>query len=153
MRTIILAALLVASNAGSANAWWQYAEWGMTESQLVSASGGRAVPCRADVPVCARPPDGAAPSHCVESLTMIGMPASASFAFDGQGHLNQTVVLFPNADLGLMTNLLKGIHGEPVDDRPGGPPARVWRDDRRGSTITATPAGQGVMLLYRPAAR
>jgi hypothetical protein len=27
------------------------------------------------------------------------MPASTSFVFDGEGRLNQTIVLFPNADL------------------------------------------------------
>jgi hypothetical protein len=54
----------------------------------------------------------------VESLKMVGMPASASFVFVGEGRLNQTIVLFPNADFALVCNLLQGIHGQPVDDRP-----------------------------------
>jgi len=152
MRIIVLTAVLLAAPFGVAEAYWSYAQWGMTETQLVSASGGHAVPCRPGVPVCARPPGGVAPSHFVESLTMVGMQASASFAFDGQGRLNQTAVLFPNTDIELMSGLLQGVHGQPVEDRPGNPPARVWRDERRGSVLTATPAGQGVWLLYQPAA-
>jgi hypothetical protein len=151
MRTIILAALVLAASVGAADAYWSYAQWGMTETQLASASGGHAAPCRPSVPVCARPPGGTAPSHFVENLTMVGMPASASFAFDGQGQLNQTALLFAGTDLELMSGLLQGVHGEPVEDRPGSPPARVWRDERRGSVLTATPASQGVWLIYRPA--
>ncbi|CAN5712145.1 hypothetical protein BH11PSE3_BH11PSE3_26160 [soil metagenome] len=148
---MVLAALLFAASVGAAQAYWTYAQWGMTETQLMAASGGQAVPCRPDVPVCAPPPGGAVPSHYVESLTMVGMPASAAFAFDGQGQLNQTAVLFPRTDSELMSGLLGGIHGEAVEGRPGDPTSRFWRDQRRGSLLTVIPAGLGVWLLYRPA--
>jgi hypothetical protein len=29
----------------------------------------------------------------------------------------------------------------------------MWRDERRGTIITAIPVGRGTMLLYRPADR
>jgi hypothetical protein len=147
MRTFFLAAVLTAAIAAPAQAWWQYAEWGFTPSQIISASSGNAVPCRADAPVCATPPGGLQPSYFVERLTMVGMPASASFAF-ADDKLVQTVVLFPDSDPALITGLLQGIHGPPVDANKG-----QWRDERRGTILTAIPNGRGTLLLYRPAAR
>jgi hypothetical protein len=147
MRLFFLAAVLTIALAAPAQAWWQYAEWGFTPSQIISASSGHAVPCRADAPVCAPPPGGLQPSYFVESLTMVGMPASASFAF-ADDKLVQTVVLFPNSDTALIAGLLQGLHGAPVDASKG-----QWRDDRRGTILTAIPNGRGTLLLYRPAAR
>jgi hypothetical protein len=149
MRALFLAVMLSAAGAAPAHAWWQYAEWGMNGSQLSSASGGRLAPCRADAPACATPPGGAPPSRLVEGFTMIGMPASASFAFDAADKLNQTVVYFPGGDMGLLVSLLRGIHGTPVDEQAT---QKVWRDTRRGTELTALPAAQGVILLYRPLA-
>jgi hypothetical protein len=57
-------------------------------------------------------------------------------------------VLFADSDPALMTGLLQGIYGKPVDEAQ-----RAWRDERRGSIITATPDGRGTMLLYRPTGR
>jgi hypothetical protein len=147
MRSLVFALLLAAAVTTPAHAWWQYAEWGLTPAQIMSASSGQAVPCRPGAPVCARPADGLQPSYYVERLTMVGMPASASFAFDGGGKLAQTVVLFADSDPALMASLLQGIYGKPVDEAQ-----RMWRDERRGTIITAVPAGRGTMLLYRPAA-
>lgn len=146
MHLLILALLLAVATAAPAQAWWQYAEWGLTPAQIMSASSGQAVPCLAEAPVCKAPPGGLEPSHFVERLTMVGMPASASFAFDSGGKLAQTVVLFPDSDPALMAGLLQGIHGKPADEAQ-----RIWRDERRGTIITAIPAGRGTMLLYRPA--
>lgn len=77
---------------------------------------------------------------------MVGMPASTSFAFDDNGKLAQTVVLFADSDPALLAGLLQGIHGKPADEGQS-----VWRDERRGTIITALPAGRGTMLVYRPA--
>jgi hypothetical protein len=148
MRSLILALLLAIATAAPAHAWWQYAEWGLTPAQVMSASSGQAVPCRAEAPVCKPPPGGLQPSHFVERLTMVGMPASASFGFDGYKKLVQTVVLFVDSDPALMAGLLQGIYGRPVDEGQ-----RMWRDERRGTIITAIPAGRGTMLLYQPAGR
>jgi hypothetical protein len=145
MRSFFLALLLTVAAGAPAHAWWQYAEWGFTPSQVVSASSGHAVPCRAEAPVCAPPPGGLQPTYFVERLTMVGMPASASFAFDDGDKLRQTVVLFPDSDPALLAGLLQGIHGKPIAEGQG-----VWRDERRGTTITAIPAGRGTMLVYRP---
>jgi len=151
MRILALASLLAIANISSAHAWWSYAQWGLTESALLSASSGQAMPCRPDVPVCAAPPGGMAPSLFVNSITMIGMPASVSFAFDGQRGLVQTLVLFPNADPALLSSLLLGIHGKSVEDPSTTPPTQTWRDERKGTIITVVPVGQGGRLLYRPA--
>jgi hypothetical protein len=151
MRIFALATLLVIASISGANAWWSYAQWGLSESALLSASSGRAMPCRPDVPVCAAPSGGIAPSLFVDGITMIGMPASASFAFDGQRGLVQTLVLFPNAEPALLSSLLLGIHGKPVEDPSTTPPTQTWRDERKGTIITIAPVGQGGRLLYRPA--
>jgi hypothetical protein len=148
MRSITLALILATAVAGPAHAWWQYAEWGLTPAQIMSASSGHAVPCRADAPVCKPPPGSLQPSYFVERLTMVGMPASASFAFDSSDKLVQTVVLFADSDPALIAGLLQGIHGKPVDEAQ-----RMWRDERRGSIITAIPTGRGTLLLYRPSGR
>jgi hypothetical protein len=146
MRSLVLAMLLMIAHAAPALSWWQYAQWGMSSSQIASASAGRATPCRPDVPVCARPPGGVTPTLFVDGITMVGVPASASFSFDGNDQLVQTVVLFPTSDLALVSSLLDGIHGAAVE----GSSPKTWRDSRRGTTLTATPAGPGAMLLYRP---
>ena len=143
---VVVAGSVIGIGVSPAFAWWQYAEWGMSPMRLVAASAGHAVPCRPDVPVCAAPPGGRQPTYMVESLIMVGMSGSASFAFDDD-RLVQTVVLFPTADIGLLTGLLQGIHGKPIDEAPAG---RVWRDEDRGSTITALPVGSGSMMIYRP---
>ena len=148
MRSLILALILAATITVPAHAWWQYAEWGFTPSQIMSASSGQAVPCRTDAPVCTPPPGGLQPSLFVERLEMVGMPASTSFAFNSDGKLAQTVVLFPDSDPALLTGLLQGIHGKPMDEAQ-----RVWRDERRGTIITAVPTDRGTMLVYRPAGR
>jgi len=57
-------------------------------------------------------------------------------------------VLFADSDPALMAGLLQGIHGKPVDEAQ-----RMWRDERRGSIISAIPDGRGTMLLYRPTGR
>ncbi len=151
-RLVAMSCLLVLAGAGPAGAWWQYAEWGLSEGQIRTASSGQAVPCRADAPVCARTSIGE-PRLFVELLQMVGMPASASFVFDAQGRLIQTIVLFPNADFALVCSLLQGIHGTAIEDRPGEPPVRVWRDGRRGSIITATSTRSGTTLSYQPVNR
>jgi hypothetical protein len=76
------------------------------------------------------------------------MPASTSFAFDGNDKLAQTVVLFPDPDPALIAGLLQGIHGEPADETQ-----RIWCDERRGTIIAALPVGRGTMLVYRPSGR
>jgi hypothetical protein len=151
--TRFLAATLLVMLAGTApaNAWWSYAQWGLNELQLMTASSGQAVPCRQDAPICATTPNGNQPRLFVESIQMLGLPASVSFSFDAAGKLTETVVRFSNADFALVSNLLQGIHGEAVEDRPGTPPVKVFRDQRRGSTITATPIGAGTQMDYRPA--
>jgi hypothetical protein len=155
MRAIfhLVAAAFALLLAGPANAWWSYAQWGLSESELMTASSGQAVPCRQDAPVCATTPNGQQPRLFIASTQMLGMPASVSFSFDAAGKLTETVVRFSNADFALISNLLQGIHGQPVEDRPGTPPIRVYRDQRRGSTITATPIGAGTQMDYRPANR
>jgi hypothetical protein len=75
----------------------------------------------------------------------------AAFALVLAGPAN--AVWFSNADFALISNLLQGIHGQPVEDRPGTPLVRVWRDQRRGSTISATPIGAGTQMDYLPANR
>jgi hypothetical protein len=103
------------------------------------------------------------PRLFVESLEMVGMPASVSFVFDAEGRLSRTIVLFPNAAYGLICNLLQGIHGQAIDDRPGQAPVKVWQDikadlpspprqpapDRRSSTNrrTAQADGRGMVIL------
>ncbi len=147
MRVLVLATVFVIAQAAPALCWWQYAEWGLSSRQIASASAGRAEPCQPQVPVCARPPDGAAPSLFVDGITMVGVPASAAFAFDAGDQLIQTVVLFPGAAPDLIEKLLQGVHGVPVDAQASPP---VWRDARRGSELTTLSVKDGVLLLYRP---
>jgi hypothetical protein len=79
-------------------------------------------------------------------------PASAWWSY-AEWRLSRTIVLFPNADYGLICNLLQGIHGRAIDDRLGQAPVKVWQYKRRGSTITATSVVARPRLLYQPANR
>jgi len=149
-RLVAATVLVMFVGIAPAGAWWSYAARGLSESQIMAARSGRAVPCREDALVCARTSDGGQPRLFVESVEIVGMPASVSFVFDAEGRLSRTIVLFPNADFGLISSLLQGIHGQPIDDRPGQAPVKVWQDKKRGSTITAMPTGAGPRLLYQP---
>jgi hypothetical protein len=64
--------------------------------------------------------------------------------------LSQTLLLFPSVEFALVSNALQGVHGKPAEDRAGDAAVRVWRDEKRGSILTATPAGAGTRLLYQP---
>src|SRR5260370_38885 len=50
MRIFALATLLVMASISGANAWWSYAQWGLSESALLSASTARAIPPRPPPP-------------------------------------------------------------------------------------------------------
>jgi hypothetical protein len=71
MQALAISAIVAVLGASSAHAWWDYAGWGLSEMQLQSASHGRAVPCRPDVPVCATLPDGSLPKLFVETLQIV----------------------------------------------------------------------------------
>lgn len=122
----------------------------MDEGRVMSASNGSATRCRPDVPACVRLPNGAQPRLFIDEVTMVGMPATVTFGFDAEGQLNQTAVMFKNADFGLISNMLQGIHGSPVAEPSGNPLVGVWRDQRRGSTITLTGTSPGATMIYRP---
>ena len=149
-RLLAVAIVVVIAGVDPALAWWRYAEWGKSEEQIVAASRGQAVPCRQGVPVCTSTLTGAAPRLFVESVEMVGLPGSTSFVFDAKGELIQTIVLFPAVDFGQASSMLQGIHGKPAEDRPDAAAVRVWRDERRGSIVTATAAGAGTILVYKP---
>ncbi len=144
MRSVIIALFLLILTTASASAYWQYAEWRMTPVQIAAASHGQANVCQPDRPACA----GGA-GLAIDNMQMLGLAASVAFFFDGQGQLDRTVVTFKDADFGLISSLLQGIHGPPVADRPGTPPTRVYSDTRRGSTITLA-GSTPVTMSYRP---
>jgi hypothetical protein len=146
-RTIIAAALLLLGAANSAWAYWQYAEWGMTQTQVMSAGRGQAAPCQPQLAGCA---NGA--GLIIENTQMLGLPCAVTFFFDGQGRLDRTVVTFTKTDFAMVASLLQGIHGSPVSQQAGNTPSGVWRDTRRGSTITLSGAGPIVTMSYQPTA-
>ncbi len=147
MRSVITAfvlpLLLVVLGAAPAGAYWQYAEWRMTPTQIAAASHGQANTCQPDRPACV----GGA-GLAIDSTQMLGLTAAVAFFFDGEGRLDRTVVTFKDADFGLISSLLQGIHGPPLSDQPGPPPTRVYSDTRRGSTITLSGSGP-VTMSYR----
>src|SRR5882672_746213 len=149
-RLAIVVSLAMLAGAGPAAAWWRYAEWGMTEGQVAAASQGQAVPCTAAAPVCAQTAGGATPRLHIPSVNVVGLPASTAFFFDANGHLIQTIVLCETADPTLVSNTLQGALEKPADDQPGASAARVWRDERHGTIITAAAAGNATTLSYQP---
>jgi hypothetical protein len=66
---VAIVCVLVLAGSGPVSAWWQYAEWGLSDGQIRTASSGHAVPCRPDAPVCASTPSGQL-RFFVESLKM-----------------------------------------------------------------------------------
>lgn len=148
MRAIAIVSTLILLAVRPAHAYWQYAEWGMTPTQVSASSHGKATACRPDISACA----GGA-GLAIQDTQMLGLPCSVAFFFDGQGHLDRTVVTFRNADFGLVSSLLQGVHGAPVTPPQGSPLTGVWRDERRGSSITLTGAGSAVTMAYQPAKR
>jgi hypothetical protein len=145
MRTIAIAVALVLSLAGPALAYWQYAEWGMTQTQVTSAGHGQPTACQPGRAACT---DGAA--LAIDHTQMLGLPCSVAFFFDAQGQLNRTVVTFKNTDFAMISSLLQGVHGQPVSSQMGSAPSGVWRDLRRRSTITLSGAGPVVTMSYQP---
>ena len=149
-RLMIVASVATLTGTGPAAAWWRYAEWGMTEGQIIAASQGQAVPCSAGAPVCARTASGATPGLHIPSVNVIGLAASTAFVFDVNGQLSQTIVLFTGADPELVSNAMQGSLGIAADDRLSAPGTKVWRDERRGTIVSATTAGSATTLSYRP---
>jgi len=149
MRAFLLVAFMVVFCTSSANAYWQYAKWGMTEGQILAANQGRVLPCATDVPACATKGEHD-PKFFVEGLRMLSHPVTVSFAFDEGGRLTQTVVVFPDTDFAVVAKMLTGINGTPVSERPGSRPTAMWRDNQRGSTITVTGNGPSSTAVYRP---
>ena len=146
MRTIaIAAALALLTTTSPALAYWQYAEWGMTQIQVTSAGHGQPTACQPGRAACI---PGAA--LAIDDTQMLGLPCSVAFYFDAQGRLNRTVVIFKSTDFGMISGLLQGVHGPPISSQPGNSPSGVWRDTRRGSTITLTGAGPVVTMAYQP---
>lgn len=150
MRALLLAVILTGLSVCPANAWWQYARWGMTEGQILAANQGRVTPCTPDVPACAIRAGMLEPKFYVDGLRMLSMPVTVSFGFDEGGGLNQTVVVFADTDFTVVAKMLSGFHGNPVGERSGARPVGIWRDDRRGSTITLTGNGPASTAIYRP---
>jgi hypothetical protein len=150
MRAFLLVIILVGFCTRSANAWWQYAKWGMTEGQILAANQGRVSLCTPDVPACATRTGAPEPKFFVEGLRMLSMPVTVSFAFDESGRLNQTAVVFPDTDFTVVAKILTGINGNPISERSGSSPVATWRDDQRGTTITVTGNGRSSTAVYRP---
>ena len=61
-RLIAATVLVMLVGIAPASAWRSYAECGLNESQVMTASSGKAVPCRQDAPVCATTPNGNQPA-------------------------------------------------------------------------------------------
>lgn len=146
MRAFLLAISLMFIVGVQAHAYWQYAEWGMSPMQIATASRGEAIPCQTAGPACT-----GAPGLVIGETEMLGLRCSVAFFFDGQGHLNRTVVTFKNTDFAMIAGLLNGIHGDAVTDPAAATPSGVWRDTRRGSTIVVNGAGPVVTMSYQPA--
>jgi len=147
------AAMTVAAVTISAPAWawWAYAQWGMNEAQLVAASEGRAKPCRRGVAACSRLFTEYEPKLYVDGIVVGGFTSSASFGFDRQGRLNQTILLFEHAEFSLLSDALSNRYGAARDDRPGPFPVRVWWDLKKGTTITMVGAEGVVRVSYEQA--
>lgn len=149
-RLFAVLVLAVVAGTNPAFAYWRHAKWGMSEEQIVSASRGQAVPCRADVPVCSSTIAGGVPKLMVESVDMVGLHGATSFVFGANGELIRTVVFFPAADFAQASAMLNGVQGQPAEDRPGAMAVRMWRDEKRSSIVTVTAAGSGTILTYKP---
>ena len=149
-RLIFVASVATLVGTGPAAAWWRYAEWGMTDGQIIAASQGQAVPCSASAPVCAPTASGATPELHIPSVNVIGLAASTAFVFDANRQLSETVVLFTGADPELVSNALQGSLGTAAEDQPSAAGTKVWRDERHGTIISATTIGNATTLSYRP---
>jgi hypothetical protein len=134
-----------------AGAWRAYAQWGMNEVQLVAASQGQAKPCRRGVVACSRLFNKVEPKLYVDGIAVGGFTCSASFGFDSQGLLSQTILLFENAEFSRLSDALSDRYGAAREDRPGVFPVRVWWDLKKGTVITMTGAEGVVRVSYEPA--
>lgn len=73
-RVIAVTVLLTFVGIAPAGAWWRYAEWGLSEGQIMTASVGRAVPCRAHAVVCAPTSDGGSPGSSLNRWKWLECP-------------------------------------------------------------------------------
>lgn len=145
------------SFAGTAQAWWDFAKWGMTEQQVVAASKGRAQPCtQSDQGPCSRLMDPitkatvAVPRLSIPSIAIAGESASVSFFFDDTQKLSRTFVNFQGTHYRRVVDLLNGTYGAPVEQRPGTFATTTWRDAAKGTLIKATDILGNVRVTYEP---
>lgn len=146
------------SFVGPAQAWWDFAKWGMTEQQVVAASKGRAQACtQSERGACARlmSPSTmatvAVPRLSIPSINIAGESASVSFFFDDAQKLTRTFANFQSTHYRRVVDLLNGTYGAPVEQRGGTFATSTWRDPAKGTLIKATDlAGTGVRVTYEP---
>ncbi len=153
MRTLAIAGVVAATilfvAPRDAAAWWDFAKWGMTVDQLKKASGGRVVECQG---LCKGTFIGFRPTHTIPGVEVAGYLATATFAFDGAGRLNWTVLEFGDRSFNPLERALMGVYGAPIDNRSrDSVRAITWKDAAKGSTIRLIEIGPS-FVEYKPLA-
>lgn len=124
-------------SATRADAWWEYAQWGISAKQLMAASDGRLKQCERSIPICRPPYAARLPDYYIENVTTLGLSGDAGFCFDSSGHLMRTVLVFtkniPTAKE--VRDELDGAYGRPAADNGGAIDIVTWRDRKRDTSI------------------
>jgi hypothetical protein len=135
-------------------AWWDYAKWGMTPQQLTAASKGRMKERTAPTGCLSGRNGTPVPTHQVEGLEIVGLPATANFAFDAQNKLIRTEICFsdvhgPNPAYRVSQALI-ATYGMPAAKEGGSFPSWAWRDNTKGTSIKMTDFGRVIEVVYIP---
>jgi hypothetical protein len=126
----------------------------MTKVEATVASRGRALPCAPEKAACRPNFADYQPSLYVPDLEIAGFPAIAQLAFDAQGRLNATYLVFSTASFERLTDALMGTYGQRVETEATWPPSRAWLDEPSGTIVKlwGFPGTVKTVIEYKPIA-
>jgi hypothetical protein len=149
MRRIIVPAFLVAS-CTAASADWNYAKWGMTQPQVLAASGGEGKTLAAGHgKVCAF--EGQIPFAIVARKRLSEFTFDVVFCTDGSALLTSVAL---ESDVNAknyhaVRRSLLSQFGTPVSDERGSFAITTWNDRARGNTVRLIEIVGNARVEYR----
>ena len=144
----VLAAMAVLGAASPAAADWGFTKWGMTQAQVVEASGGKAQLLSPDEARAATTFKGTACQvQIAQPQTIADLDVQKiNFCFGEDGRLRSIEMILDESSFDLADQRLASVYGEAVyrGDR-----RRVFNDPKGGDTVQLLLLTR-TMIVYRP---
>jgi hypothetical protein len=150
--TVALALLVTSGSSGTANADWQYANWGMTPDQVIAVSKGQMRVCDT---MCKDKSTKTSTAKAYGNYQAGEFVFEAYALFDNANNkLSRVSLKLDNPASGfLLLGSLKAKYGEPITQRAEVFQAHTWRTEKDEITLTNVGFGgqlSAAFLEYSP---